>query len=279
MTGAKRHKLSLPAGRIRRAAFPNKGDNAVKRIVLTGLVLGLILCGCGERSLGPPVSPEPDSEASPAVPAQPVSLPPEESSSPQEPVEEDWRLMLVNPDHLLPDDFTVELAMTSYGYEMDARIVEPLTAMIEAAAADGVTLLPCYGYRTREQSAQLFEKQVSRQLAAGLSQEAAVEEAKKWVAPPGTSDHHTGLALDIVTPEHQVLNHAFAGTPAARWMAGHSTEYGFVIRFPEDKQEITGITYEPWHLRYVGEEHARVMREQNLCLEEYWEQLYGEGQA
>ena len=151
--------------------------------------------------------------------------------------------------------------------------------MIEAAAADGVTLLPCYGYRTREQSAQLFEKQVSRQLAAGLSREAAVEEARKWVAPPGTSDHHTGLALDIVTPEHQVLNHAFAETPAARWMAGHSTEYGFVIRFPEDKQEITGITYEPWHLRYVGEEHARVMREQNLCLEEYWEQLYGEGEA
>lgn len=66
----------------------------------------------------------------PAVSAQPVSLPPEESSSPQEPVEEDWRLMLVNPDHLLPDDFTVELAMTSYGYEVDARIVEPLTAMI-----------------------------------------------------------------------------------------------------------------------------------------------------
>ena len=251
----------------------------MKRIVLTGLVLGLILCGCGERSLGPSASPEPASEASPAVSTQPVSLPPEESSSPLEPVEEDWRLMLVNPDHLLPDDFTVELAMTSYGYEVDARIVEPLTAMIEAAAADGVTLLPCYGYRTREQSAQLFEKQVSRQLAAGLSQEAAVEEAKKWVAPPGTSDHHTGLALDIVTPEHQVLNHAFAGTPAARWMAGHSTEYGFVIRFPEDKQEITGITYEPWHLRYVGEEHARVMREQNLCLEEYWEQLYGEGQA
>ena len=149
MTGAKRHKLSLPAGRIRRAAFPNKGDNAVKRIVLTGLVLGLILCGCGERSLGPPVSPEPDSEASPAVSAQPVSLPPEESSSPREPVEEDWRLMLVNPDHLLPDDFTVELAMTSYGYEVDARIVGPLNAMIEAAAADGVTLLPCYGYRTR----------------------------------------------------------------------------------------------------------------------------------
>ena len=158
------------------------------------------------------------------------------------------------------------------GYGLNADAVRSL-------AADGVTLLPCYGYRTREQSAQLFEKQVSRQLAAGLSQEAAVEEAKKWVAPPGTSDHHTGLALDIVTPEHQVLNHAFAGTPAARWMAGHSTEYGFVIRFPEDKQEITGITYEPWHLRYVGEEHARVMREQNLCLEEYWEQLYGEGQA
>ncbi len=198
------------------------------------------------------------------------------ASSAAEPVERDWRLMLVNPDHLLPDDWTVELAMTKYGYEVDARIVDDVTALVEAAAADNVSLLICYGYRTLEQSQQLFDKQLRKQLSYGLSEEAALAEAKRWVAPPGTSDHHTGLALDIVTPEHQVLNHAFYDTPAGRWMAEHSWEYGFVIRFPKDKQEITGITYEPWHLRFVGKEHAAEMQKNNECLEEYATRLYGE---
>ena len=189
--------------------------------------------------------------------------------------ERDWRLILVNPDNLIPEGWVPELTMTKYGYQVDSRIVDDVTALIEGAAKDNVSLLICYGYRTLEQSQQLFEKQIRRQLANGLSQEAAVAEAKRWVAPPGTSDHHTGLALDIVTPEYQVLNHGFYDTPAGRWMAEHCWEYGFVIRFPKDKQEITGITYEPWHLRFVGKEHAAAMHEQNLCLEEYFELLYG----
>ena len=189
--------------------------------------------------------------------------------------ERDWRLILVNPDNLIPEGWVPELTMTKYGYQVDSRIVDDVTALIEGAAKDNVSLIICYGYRTLEQSQQLFEKQIRRQLANGLSQEAAVAEAKRWVAPPGTSDHHTGLALDIVTPEYQVLNHGFYDTPAGRWMEEHCWEYGFVIRFPKDKQDITGITYEPWHLRFVGKEHAAAMREQNLCLEEYFELIYG----
>lgn len=189
--------------------------------------------------------------------------------------ERDWRLILVNPDNLIPDDFEVELEMTRYGYKVDKRIVKDVENMINAAANDNVSLLICYGYRTLEQSQQLFEKQINRQLARGLSQEEAVAEAKRWVAPPGTSDHHTGLALDIVTPEYQVLNHGFYNTPAGQWMAKNCWDYGFVIRFPEDKQDITGITYEPWHLRYVGKEHSLAMRENNECLEEYVARLYG----
>ena len=189
--------------------------------------------------------------------------------------ERDWRLILVNPDNLIPEGWVPELTMTKYGYQVDSRIVDDVTALIEGAAKDNVSLIICYGYRTLEQSQQLFEKQIRRQLANGLSQEAAVAEAKRWGAPPGTSDHHTGLALDIVTPEYQVLNHGFYDTPAGRWMEEHCWEYGFVIRFPKDKQDITGITYEPWHLRFVGKEHAAAMREQNLCLEEYFELIYG----
>ena len=221
-----------------------------------------------------PVSSEAEPSSSEAASSSepPVSL----SAKAEVTTERDWRLMLVNPDNILPENFSVDLTMTKYGYEVDSRIVDDVTALIEGAAKDNVKLLICYGYRTLEQSQQLFEKQLRKQRSYGLSEEAALAEAKRWVAPPGTSDHHTGLALDIVTPEHQVLNHAFYNTPAGQWMAEHSWEYGFVIRFPEDKQEITGITYEPWHLRFVGKEHAAEMHKNNECLEEYVARLYGE---
>ena len=221
-----------------------------------------------------PVSSEAEPSSSEAASSSepPVSL----SAKAEVTTERDWRLMLVNPDNILPENFSVDLTMTKYGYEVDSRIVDDVTALIEGAAKDNVKLLICYGYHTLEQSQQLFEKQLRKQRSYGLSEEAALAEAKRWVAPPGTSDHHTGLALDIVTPEHQVLNHAFYNTPAGQWMAEHSWEYGFVIRFPEDKQEITGITYEPWHLRFVGKEHAAEMHKNNECLEEYVARLYGE---
>ncbi|MEG2174160.1 MAG: M15 family metallopeptidase [Oscillospiraceae bacterium] len=181
--------------------------------------------------------------------------------------------MLVNPAHAIPDDFTVELSMTRYGYKIDSRIVSALDDMITAAAADSVILLPCYGYRTREQSQQLFEKQISRQMAQGLDREAALIEAAKWVAPPGHSEHHTGLALDIVTPSNQVLTEAFATTDAAKWMAQNGHRFGFILRYPKEKQDITGINFEPWHMRYVGLENASIMFEQGLCLEEYLDSL------
>lgn len=256
------------------------------------LMAAAIICGCS-RSLpanGEKAS-QPIEESSSTViekqqqpvvssshePQEEQSAEPQETSLPEseEPLERDWRLILVNPDNLIPDDYEVELATTKYGYQVDARIVDDVEALIDGAAADGVQLLICYGYRTIEQSQQLFEKQIRQQLSYGLSQEEAVAEAKRWVAPPKTSDHHTGLALDIVTPEYQVLNHGFYNTPAGRWMAENCWDYGFVIRFPEDKQDITGITYEPWHLRFVGKENSLAMRENNECLEEYVARLYG----
>jgi D-alanyl-D-alanine carboxypeptidase len=143
--------------------------------------------------------------------------------------------------------------------------------MISDAKSDGVDLLICYGYRTLEQADQLFKKQLGVQLAKGLPYDEAVTEAKKWVAMPGYSEHHTGLALDIVTPAYQVLNAGFAQTDAAVWMAQNAYRYGFIIRYPADKVDVTGIGYEPWHVRYVGKANAKAIFEQGLCLEEYLE--------
>ena len=110
-------------------------------------------------------------------------------------------------------------------------------------------------------------------LGYGYSQEEAEKEAARWVALPGTSEHNTGLALDIVYPgyyeDYGDLNEGFEETAAFDWLINNCTDYGFVLRYPKDKQDITGITYEPWHYRYVGVENAKAMEAAGQCLEEY----------
>lgn len=181
----------------------------------------------------------------------------------------DWNLVLVSAKHPLPDDFSVSLASVGNGYKGDKRVVSSLNAMIKGAKQDGITLMLCSAYRTKERSAYLYQRQIEQWLAKGYSREEAEKKAAKWVAPPGTSEHHTGLAFDIVTPSYQKLNHGFAATAAAKWMKTHAHEYGFILRFPEDKQDITGITFEPWHFRYVGRKNAKIIYEKGICLEEY----------
>lgn len=181
---------------------------------------------------------------------------------------DEWNLIVVNAKHPLPDSFTVSLVNIG-AYRVDSRIEEPLQRMLDAAAADGVDLMLASAYRSKETSAQLYANQVEKWKAAGYSDADAQREAARWVAPPGTSEHHTGLAVDIVTPTHQTMNHAFADTAAAKWMKANCAKFGFILRYPEDKQDVTGITFEPWHFRYVGEKDAKKIMDAGLCLEEY----------
>ena len=107
----------------------------------------------------------------------------------------------------------------------------------------------------------------------GKSKEEAEKITATMIAIPGTSEHHTGLAADIVTPTHQTLDPEFADTDAGKWLQENAAEYGFILRYPEDKQDITEIIYESWHYRYVGVDHAMAIKENGLCLEEYLEIL------
>ena len=190
--------------------------------------------------------------------------------------EGDWKLILVNSDHLLPENFTVKTEKIG-SRPMDSRIVDIVKQMIADAKNDGVDLLLTSSYRTVERQTTLFNEQIQKFINQGYSRKNAEIEAAKWVAVPRTSEHHTGLALDIVTPTFQMLVFEFDTTDAFKWLNEHCTEYGFVLRYPKDKSEITGIVYEPWHYRYVGTEAAAYMKENNLCLEEYVE-LMGQGQ-
>lgn len=183
--------------------------------------------------------------------------------------QEDWQLLLVNAWHKLPEDYHVECKTLANGLQVDARIYDDLNAMLTDCREAGLEPVVCSAYRTEDTQTRLYRNKVSRLLSAGWSRDTVEQEAARWVAPPGTSEHQTGLALDIVSADYQLLDEQQAQTPEQQWLMAHCWEYGFVLRYPTDKCAVTGIGYEPWHYRYVGKEAAREMQQKGLCLEEY----------
>lgn len=184
--------------------------------------------------------------------------------------EEDWALRLVNGENPLPADFTIpKLTQLRNGHAIDSRAYPALQAMMDDCRAAGLQPLICSSYRTREKQTELFENKVTSLLNQGFSTEDADAQAAVWVARPGTSEHETGLAVDIVDVGYQLLDRHQEETEVQQWLMAHCAEYGFILRYPTEKSGVTGIGYEPWHYRYVGEAAAREIMEQGLCLEEY----------
>lgn len=184
--------------------------------------------------------------------------------------DDEWRLMLVSPNHPVGIDFTPpQLETISDHHQVDSRIAGSLRQMIASAAGDGITLMVTSAYRPATRQEVLHNQMIDRFLGYGRSQEEAVAAASTIVLPPGTSEHQTGLAVDIVTPAHQSLTEDFAYTPAGVWLAANAYRYGFILRYPRDSMHITGVIFEPWHFRYVGREHARAIFEGGYTLEEY----------
>ena len=178
----------------------------------------------------------------------------------------DWRLLLVNPWNPLPEDFQVELAALESGFSVDQRIYDDLQKMLGDARKDGMELVICSAYRTLEQQQWLYDARVERAAAEGFAEPGV--EAGRWVAKPNTSEHQTGLALDITAAQYRCLTEDQDQTPEQRWLMDNAWRYGFILRYPQDKCAITGIGYEPWHYRYVGKAAADMTR-RGLCLEEY----------
>ncbi len=190
---------------------------------------------------------------------------------------EEYYLLLANAENPLLQDWSIQTEEVQNGYEMDKRAAPAMREMIQAAKEDGVELMLCSAYRSVEKQQQLFDRSQQAYMAQGMSEEEAYAKTATETAIPGTSEHQTGLAADIVTPTYQMLDAGFADTPAGQWLSEHAAEYGFVLRYPQDKQEVTGIIYESWHYRFVGKTHAKLMKESGLCLEEYLQQELPEG--
>ena len=180
-----------------------------------------------------------------------------------------WYLKLVNRYNFLTYCFMPNLTPIGNGHYFDSRAYASLLAMLASAREEGLAPIVASSFRSVERQTTLFNNQVQRQRDAGLSQADAIEAARRVVAYPGTSEHNLGLAVDIVALSYQHLTPAQGQTPEGRWLAQNSHRYGFVLRYPYDKQHITNIIYEPWHFRYVGVASATTMFELGLVLEEY----------
>ena len=183
--------------------------------------------------------------------------------------EEDWRLLLVNPWNALPEDYAVELATLANGLQVDERIYDDLSAMLTDCSDAGLEPIVCSAYRTEAKQRQLYANKVARVRASGVPEDQVEAEAARWVARPGTSEHQTGLALDIVAASYQVLDEKQEDTAEQKWLMENSWKYGFILRYPSEKSDITGIGYEPWHYRYVGRAAAAEIHRTGVCLEEY----------
>lgn len=190
------------------------------------------------------------------------------------PKEPGWELFLVNDSNPLPSGYQFELVNGVDGQQVDKRILEPLKEMLSAMRTAGLRPVVCSGYRSIERQSELFYNYIVERVEEGWSYEDAFYKAKTRIAAPGTSEHQTGLAVDIVGRNHQMLDSNQAQTKEAKWLVEHCAEYGFILRFPEGKETITGVEYESWHFRYVGKEAAGYIMENEITLEEYLELFY-----
>lgn len=192
----------------------------------------------------------------------------------------DWNLILVNNDHPVPENYDEQVTMVpaENGLLMDERIFENWDAWNTVAQEAGYGLVLVSAYRSVDLQQSLFDDSYQQNLARGYSEEEAREKTMEYLTIPGSSEHHTGLALDIVDTDWAAqtddpLVPEYDQHPSQHFLVDTMTDYGFILRYPKGKEDITGIQYESWHFRYVGKENARFITEHDLTLEEYLDLL------
>lgn len=194
---------------------------------------------------------------------------------------DDTNLILVGPENPLKNEIDENNLATIPDTEqrLEKTALKAYEELASAAKKANFELVVISAYRSISYQEEIFSSRVADLVASGLSENAATEEIKKTSTEPGFSEHHTGLALDVVDEnwsnnyKNEVLEEAFGTTDAGIWLSENVAQYGFIIRYPQGKEAVTKITYEPWHIRYVGKENAQYIVSHQLTLEEYLELL------
>lgn len=184
-----------------------------------------------------------------------------------------WELLLVNDWNPLPSgyDSDVTFSTVSGVKQVDSRIIDAVNRMLNDAASYDLAVVSAY--RPQEEQEVLYWRKVKQYTDQGYSDLEAQKVGGTIVKRPGFSEHNCGLAMDVGGSGDYTLEQSFGNTPAYTWLMEHCADYGFILRFPQGKEDITGVIYEPWHYRYVGVEAARYIMDNDLCLEEYLAQV------
>lgn len=223
------------------------------------------------ESTSQPTQPPTESTPAPTPPPTVGTTAPTEALPDDPSIPREVLLTLVNSTHTVPEDWTVDPVILNTGEAVDRRAYPGLQRMMDDCRAAGLDPVICSGYRTNEVQTQLYENRVKRWMRDNpdCTEDEAREGAAFWVARPGTSEHQLGFAVDIVSNSNWNLDESQERTATQRWLMQNSWRYGWILRYPTDKSDITKVGYEPWHYRYVGVEAARDIYESGLCLEEY----------
>lgn len=185
---------------------------------------------------------------------------------------DDWMLALINADHPLDPSYVPALSEIDSEHSVDSRIIGDLTQMMSDGRSQGLDMYVTSAYRSCNRQAELFYEGLQERLGKGMTPLEAFTDTGRSIAYPGTSEHAAGLAVDIVASGYSELDERQADTPEQQWLMAHCHEYGFILRYPAGTESITGITYEPWHYRYVGKTAAAEIAAQGITLEEYLSQ-------
>ena len=191
-----------------------------------------------------------------------------------EEVELPWNMVLVNGEHPMEDGYVPQLKELEKGLSVDARIVDAAKEMLADAKKAGLHIDICSAYRSVERQEQVFGESMIERVKDGMSYWDAFNETSLNVAVPGTSEHALGLALDLISNQYTELDERQETTAEAKWLKENCHKYGFILRYPPEKTNITGIIYEPWHYRYVGVEDATEIMKLGITLEEYLQDYY-----
>lgn len=273
----------------RNTKFYNKGSHTVGQVVLSVAALFLVViflvvlctdplgnngCGPSESMMTSGDAPETaDSDVSQSNDASSdtaadTSDQTSGSTADNTTTSSDWRLLLVNSTHPLADDYSVDLTELRNGQSVDTRILSDLQEMFDAARSEDIYPIVSDAYRTREDQQTLMDDVIQNYEDEGYSSEEASSKAEQVIAKPGTSEHETGLAIDIAGDDDYDQD----TDSALEWMNSNAYKYGFILRYPSGKESVTGAEAENDHYRYVGKEAAKVIHDQGICLEEYLSQ-------
>ena len=262
--------MGRPKTKKRRPRLPGVGlrlgTALAVLIAVAGVFYALLRLAGGSPALAEEAE-KPAPTARPTATPAPIPVP-----TPEPPAVDlsDWKLRLIRYEYPLGEDFVPEDLTVIEGNErMDGRVAPYMKELIANARAAGYSVYVCSGYRDYETQSIIYWRHIYDYQNQGMTYEEADAKTRLAVNYPGCSEHQSGLTADILEYSTQPMEPYIGGSGLMLWLEEHCAEYGFVIRYPDGKTDITGVEYEPWHLRYVGEEAAAYIMENNLCLEEF----------